>query len=71
MLTFAACPERAGEISAVVHMGTGRLQSVRGEWNPLYYEKVWCSGEDTGAGVAETSFSLRGKPMVTMWISRG
>ena len=66
LMVAPACPEHAGEIPAVVHMGTGRLQTVRREWNPLYFETVRCFGEATGVPVLlNTSFNLRGEPMVT------
>ena len=53
-------------IPAVTHVGgTGRLQTVRHEWNTLYYsviEKFW---EKTGVPVVlNTSFNLRGEPIV-------
>ena len=47
-------------------MGTGRLQTVRREWNPLYYETVRRFGQATGVPVLlNTSFNLRGEPIVT------
>ena len=66
LMVAPVCAERAGEIPAVVHMGTGRLQTVRREWNPLYYETVRRFGEATGVPVLlNTSFNLRGEPIVT------
>lgn len=57
--------ERAGEIPAVNHMGTGRLQTVRREWNSLYYETVRRFGQATGVPVLlNTSFNLRSEPIV-------
>jgi len=59
-------PDRGGEIPAVNHMGTGRLQAVRREWNPLYYDVVQRFGEATGVPVLlNTSFNLRSEPIVT------
>lgn len=53
-------------IPAVSHMGTGRLQTVRRDWNPLYYEIVEKFGQATGVPVMmNTSFNLRGEPIVT------
>lgn len=53
-------------IPAVSHMGTGRLQTVRREWNPLYYDIVDKFGQATGVPVMlNTSFNLRGEPIVT------
>lgn len=54
------------EIQAVNHMGTGRLQTISRESNPLYYEIVNRFGEATGVPVLlNTSFNLRGEPIVT------
>ena len=51
---------------AVSHMGTGRLQTIDRESNPLYYEIVKQFGEATGIPVLmNTSFNLRGEPLVT------
>jgi carbamoyltransferase len=52
-------------IPAVNHMGTGRLQTVRREWNPRYYRLVEKFGEATGVPVLmNTSLNLRGEPIV-------
>jgi carbamoyltransferase len=53
-------------IQAVTHRGgTGRLQTVRREWNPLYYRAVELFEEATGVPVLlNTSFNLRGQPIV-------
>ncbi len=57
---------QADKIKAVTHEGgTGRLQTVRREWNPLYYRTVELFGEATGVPVLlNTSFNLRGEPIV-------
>ena len=56
---------KAKEIQAVSHNGTGRLQSVREEWNPLYYQVIKKFGRATGVPVLlNTSFNLRGEPIV-------
>lgn len=54
------------KIKAVTHQGgTGRLQTVRREWNPLYYRSIELFGEATGVPVLlNTSFNLRGEPIV-------
>lgn len=67
MLMVAPIHDKEGlEIPAVNHMGTGRLQTVRREWNPLYYETVRRFGEATGVPVLlNTSFNLRAEPIVT------
>jgi len=63
-------PTRDGcgdKIQAVTHEGgTGRIQTVRRETNPLYYRAVELFGEATGVPVLlNTSFNLRGEPIVT------
>ena len=56
---------KAETISAINHMGTGRLQTIREEWNPRYYRIVKKFGEETGVPVLlNTSFNLRGEPIV-------
>jgi carbamoyltransferase len=56
---------KADSVSAVNHMGTGRLQTIREEWNPRYYSIVKQFGESTGVPVLlNTSFNLRGEPIV-------
>ncbi len=58
--------DKQAEIAAVSHMGTGRLQTVRREWNPRYYDIVAAFGQKTGTPVVlNTSFNLRGEPIVT------
>ncbi len=58
-------PERGDDIPAVNHMGTGRLQTVRRDWNPLYYEIIRGFGEATGVPVLmNTSFNMRGEPII-------
>jgi len=55
----------SAQIPAVSHMGTGRLQTIRRDWNPLYYEVVERFGEATGVPVLlNTSFNLRAEPIV-------
>jgi len=57
--------DKAETISAVNHLGTGRLQTIREEWNPRYYGLVEKFGEATGVPVLlNTSFNLRGEPIV-------
>jgi carbamoyltransferase len=58
-------PDQQEEIAAVSHMGTGRLQTVRREWNPRYYDIITAFGQKTGTPVLlNTSFNLRGEPIV-------
>ncbi|HET6598274.1 MAG TPA: carbamoyltransferase [Anaerolineales bacterium] len=64
------CPTRDGcgeHIQAVTHEGgTGRVQSVQRESNPLYYRAIELFGQATGVPVLlNTSFNLRGEPIVT------
>jgi carbamoyltransferase len=65
LMVAPALPERSTQIPAVVHNGTGRLQTIRKEWNPVYYDVVRGFGDATGVPVLlNTSFNLRGEPMV-------
>ncbi len=59
--------EKQGVIPAITHVdGTGRLQTVFEETNPLYYDLIRRFGEATGVPVVlNTSFNLRGEPIVT------
>jgi len=58
--------EKQDVIPAVTHVGgTARLQTVRREWNPRYYEIIRRFGEATGVPVLlNTSYNLRGEPIV-------
>ena len=66
---LAVCRTKDGvgdKIQAVDHEGSGRIQTVRREWNPLYYRVIELFGEATGVPVLlNTSFNLRGEPIVT------
>lgn len=66
---LSVAPFRAGpgeKVPAVNHFGTGRLQAVRREWNPRYYDLVDQFGQATGVPILmNTSFNLRGEPIVT------
>ena len=65
LMVSPVLPERQVEIPAVTHMGTGRLQTIRREWNPLYYDITRRFGQATGVPVLlNTSFNLRGEPIV-------
>ena len=51
---------------ATNHLGTGRLQTVREEWNPRYHGLISRFAQATGVPVLmNTSFNLRGEPIVT------
>ena len=68
MLLVTPIPEaKRDDIQAVCHVGgTGRLQTIRREWNPAYYRVVEKFGEATGVPVLlNTSYNLRGEPIVT------
>ena len=67
MLMVSDIPEdKWDKIQAVCHNGTGRLQSVREEWNYGYYQLIKKFGQATGVPVLlNTSFNLRGEPIVT------
>ncbi|HEX9922561.1 MAG TPA: carbamoyltransferase N-terminal domain-containing protein [Anaerolineae bacterium] len=67
MLMVSDIPEdKWDKIQAVCHNGTGRLQSVREEWNAGYYNLIKKFDEATGVPVLlNTSYNLRGEPIVT------
>jgi carbamoyltransferase len=67
MLMVLPWKDNAGDlIPAVNHLGTGRLQTIRREWNPRYYQVVKGFGEATSVPVLmNTSFNLRGEPIVS------
>ena len=48
LLVLPLKEDKADQVSAVNHMGTGRLQTIREEWNPRYYEIVEKFGQATG-----------------------
>ena len=66
LLVLPLKENKAETINAVNHMGTGRLQTIREDWNPRYYQLVKRFGDATGVPVLlNTSFNLRGEPIVT------
>lgn len=66
LLSFWATEEGRKEIPAVVHVdGSARVQSVRKEVNPVYYELIRNFGQRTGCwAVLNTSFNLKGDAIV-------
>ena len=66
MLLVTRIPEdKQSQIQAVCHGGTGRLQTIRREWNPAYYRVVEKFGQATGVpALLNTSYNLRGEPIV-------
>lgn len=67
LMVYKTMNGKGEEIQAVTHEGgSGRMQTVRRDWNPLYYRAVELFGEATGVPVLlNTSFNLRGEPIVT------
>lgn len=67
-MTFTAMirPEKRAELGAVCHKdGSGRLQSVEREANPLFHDLITKFGELTGTPVVlNTSFNVKGEPIV-------
>jgi carbamoyltransferase len=59
-------PEMRDRVPAVVHRdGTGRLQTVKQEWNPLFYQLIRTFYEKTGVPLLlNTSLNVMGKPIV-------
>lgn len=55
-----------GKIPAVTHVdGSGRLQTIRREQNPLYYDLIKSFGKLSGIPILiNTSFNIRGEPIV-------
>lgn len=66
LMVFPVHEDKQPLIPAVTHEGgSGRIQTVRREWNPLYYRIVERFAEETGVPVLlNTSFNLRGEPIV-------
>lgn len=64
--TLRVRPEMAAKIPAVVHVdGTGRLQTVKREWNERFHALVSAFHDRTGVPVVlNTSFNVMGKPIV-------
>lgn len=58
--------EAKHKVPAVVHVdGTGRLQTVRKEWNEKYHQLITAFHELTGVPVVlNTSFNVMGKPII-------
>jgi carbamoyltransferase len=64
--TLTIRASRRAEIAAVCHAdNTGRLQSVRREWNPRFYDLISAFNEITGTPMLlNTSLNVMGKPIV-------
>lgn len=59
-------PEKRDEIPAVTHVdGSARIQTIRRDQNPRYYDLIKAFEKRTGCGVIiNTSFNVRGEPIV-------
>jgi len=66
LFVFDVKPSVADRIPAVRHVdGTARVQTVRREQNPLYYDLLRAFQQRTGVPVlVNTSFNTRGEPIV-------
>lgn len=66
LFIFDVRPERAARIPAVRHTdGTARVQTIRREQNPRYYDLLCAFEALTGVPVlVNTSFNTRGEPIV-------
>jgi carbamoyltransferase len=66
IVTFPVKADLRGQIAGVVHRdGTTRPQMVRREVNPRYYDTIEAFAKRTGVPmVLNTSFNLKGEPMV-------
>ena len=65
LLVYPWRREAGEQLPAVNHMGTGRLQTTRREWNSRYDGLVRTFGQASGIPVLmNTSFNLRGEAMV-------
>ncbi len=58
-------PEKARLVPAVVHVdGTGRVQSVRRAWNPVFYDLIRAFLDRTGVPLLlNTSLNVMGRPI--------
>lgn len=66
LMVYPIKEEKKKFIPAVVHInGSGRLQTVRREQNPLYYDLIREFERLTGVPIlVNTSFNIRGEPIV-------
>lgn len=66
LFTFQVKDEKQKEIPAVTHIdGTSRIQTVKREDNPLYYDLINEFNKLTGTSILlNTSFNVRGMPIV-------
>jgi carbamoyltransferase len=66
LFVYDVLPEKADLIPAVRHVdGTARIQTIRREQHPLYYDLISAFAARTGVPVlVNTSFNTRGEPIV-------
>lgn len=64
--TLKIKPDKQQQIAAVCHVdGTGRLQTVKQEWNPRFYQLITHFYQMTQVPVLlNTSFNVMGKPLI-------
>jgi carbamoyltransferase len=66
MAVMPVAEDKQEKIPAVSHLGTGRLQTVLPDTNPRYHKLISSFHGETGVPVImNTSFNLRGEPIVT------
>lgn len=66
LMVYPIRPEYREKIPSVTHAdGSGRLQTIRREQHPLYYDVIKAFGERSGMPILiNTSFNIRGEPIV-------
>jgi carbamoyltransferase len=66
ILVYDVLPEKRSIVPAITHVdGTGRVQTVSRDTNPLYWELIKQFEDITGVGlVLNTSFNVMGQPIV-------
>lgn len=66
LIVAETLPEWKAKIPAVTHVdGSARIQTIRRDQNPLYYDLLKAFEEKTGCPVIiNTSFNVRGEPIV-------
>jgi carbamoyltransferase len=66
MAVMPVAEDKQEKIPAVSHLGTGRLQTVLPDTNPRYHKLIeQFYGESGVPVILNTSFNLRGEPIVT------
>jgi carbamoyltransferase len=66
LMVYPIRKDKQEKIPAVTHVdGSGRLQTIRKEKNPLYHDVIKQFGKITGVPIlVNTSFNIRGEPIV-------